>query len=1602
MTKDNCKRFLSVLLTICMLFSMFGASTVYAVDINGCTCAAEDDNHTEDCTLFVENEAVCTCTPVEGIHQEGCNLYTAPAIENEPETVYEDGCTCTPIDGIHQENCSLYAVTADDTENEISFSTGIYLDADRTQLVSALTPNGAVLNDWTYLKDSNSVEDRYLGISLNGLSMDSDKQYQLVVEMAPILYINQNSDPVLSNTTVSFTRNSPITVNTTGQYEPATYSLSNLTYLIDSGSEGLTFGLPLRFDINLWNKLDGALLGNGTDPLLEVYLQEKQEDGSFVTIEGKCVSLLQASVSGGLGYSVGFRTYVVGGSNTETKNMGADDTMRAHFGQFTNSYNGGHYISDLTIKLTMPSCTVGGTTYRLHHKDFTINCISGKAEYQESFDEETGILTITAQNVYTKSSLFDIYFTVPDALKSTPGSYKFVGYLSVISDDIQVTTNLPKEIIVDTDSKAILNTFAYKGMANVLDRETVQVFGNLAINNTAAAQNGSGPLWISLDFDSNDTKSVAVTTVNIMCDRDSPNITIRYSLINKDGTPAYPDPETGENQVFTTTIKNKHYKPGGTVSNGQYITFTRNDLAAEHSEYYFDTISYTMGNLPGNGYPYNPSAGNSPSGGGTFWGYVTTDTVPAVMPKHSIMVYRQDAEGNVGEQLLTATTTTDIDGGTKSVYGLKTATTTATVVSAGDSVTIGGTVYVPNYPYSSNNCLNNIRLGIVLPAGVTVNAASVTATYKAGNLSVDKIEQRPLENGETLCIIKFVSGQKIGYYNEYLKAISNGDTITFSIQLNTDKSMSGQPFALRERIFVAGLGQVNSASGSYKSNSTKDYYDLNENGRTDDTVGCFGEGTTTSITFEASPAELVITDSLSNKAGETGSKLNMESFADILNYNLNIACTEGGSASDFYYMIPIGKTEITADPQFVAKCQVDLELKGEVTVTTSQGTPMKVLYSTATIANYSDTLSLDWSETLPEGKTWENVTVIKVVATEDEIENGSINVISLSLGYVGAELDYEHMAGFQIKWSSRGYYHYNVGYNSSSGTRSTAGCTVTLTYTRHEPIRFTLTAAKGGEPTGEGAKSTYSFELPEFILAQQYSVKQISPYNVTLVDADYNFKNTTSTDANDHFRVKISVKKSDMDTGSDPIALEKENDIIGSLDEHSAPEFTFTIENADALTDIVTDRRVTLTLIGDNGVIVPVEITIKRELAAAEPTTSAIVAGKMYAPFVGVGEPSINVSNDSSFTAQFLTNYHPVNYTGHSIVFDSAPIKGTTITMIDYTYPDALKFYHYTVENNDTTAVSLTEFQGMGNSSDYTESTEGDLVTECLLFIVSFPETGEAIRTNSIILTKNLKTDTTKEESDKLSFTTVKKRTFALDTSVDSILSGDAFTISYTSECGVTDSRYTDRNLSLIVEPVSGESFPIDSRLVVDGTSYYLNAQGSFIIPLKAVQIGNGEVTASFYSESTETVSMQISLWASATANGSKSLMGNEVAGPISVSVKANISPSFKVTGMSNRLLEVENVSDTITVSFDTKNTKIVTVKLQKKVGADYVTQTTILEAVNGNTIADAGQGEFTVTDTSAVLKLSGSTPVGTYRLLFTVSSENEVIEVPYNFLVIE
>ena len=1489
------------------------------------------------------------------------------------------------------------------SDSGITLVANLYNDAGRTDLRTALTAEGSECEDWTY------ETDLYLGIALDGLPMTGDDRYQLVIEMAPILYLNQNSEPELAHTTVSYVQNQ-LTVNTDYSYPVKTYSLSELVYTVDKGTGSLNFGLPLRFDTNLWDKRDGSELGDETTPLLRVYVQKVGEEDSVV---GCDLKLMQITADGAIAIDSVAKFYDPD-TNNESSTLGVNDDVRLNIKRSNDTnYSGGYIYNNLKIVITLPSCTIDETKHIFEYSVPQLTIAGGSLI--PDVTENDGVLTVTAENLYyNNGSLMNLLLTVPDSIESIEGTHTFIGKVSVYADEKVIFENLEIRIPVDNNKVPDIKTYVVNGTANILRTDNVQFLGNLAIRNDAAEDNGSGLLYINYEFDQNNTNLIGVTTVNLMCDRDTEIINIKYTLVDKDGNLYTEDGKT----EFEMNVKNKHYAPASSETTNKFQRFTRNDLPAAHQEYYFKTITYTIGNLDGNTKAYQNSANKSPSSGGTFWGYLFTDQIPENKP-----VSKMTVSGNKIETL-SAVSTVNIDKNTTVSYGLQNPKISADEIDAGNYFTISGNVFVISYPYTSNTCLDDIRLGLLLPEGVSVNEASINA-YGSNNYKfpVNQVTKKELGSGKNFWTIEFESGQQLGYYNESLGTIKNGGTLRFSMQLDTNKEMSTQTIVLRDSVFVAGDQIVNGAGGSYSSNSYTDYYDLNNNSKTSDKIGSFGKNDTDSITINASPAALDITDTLRKDSGLTGSELTLDSFADTVYYDLNIACTKGGSAEDFQYYIPVAKNTYENEDSFLVgngissedaggtPLRVELKMKGPAALTTSSGTELKVLYTTDELTAYSDGATANWLEK-DEVTDWSKVTMLKIVSSEASIANGTVNTISVPLGYLGEDTAYEHYAGVQIVWKSRGFYNYTLGSNSSSGTKSTEGCELTLVYTPEKPIEFTLTAAKDRNPQGTDATNIYSFTLPQFILAQKYSIKEIKATNVTLVDKDYDFAGTDSVKANTDFRITVSVDDAADETpAQDAVDIKENGTIVGSHGGNTTPTFTFELYNADELSDIVTARYVELTLIGDNGVIVPVKINIAREMAAAEPAQSAILAGKIYVPF-NDAVTEIELSQNSAFTAQFVTNdFIPVNYKNTTLDFSEKPINGTTITMIDWTDNSDLRFYHYEFNSESDSSIPLTDFIEMGGSNHYQESDSTDSVKETLLFIVQYPLSGEKImdESDTLKLSRTLISDNSVSDSGELKYKTVEKREFSLSAEDENgdqaseFSRGESFVLSYTSECSLNnDSRYSNRNLSILISPEEGKSLPDDAVITIGDNKYHLNSSGNIIIPLDAVWNGNDDVTIAFSTAVAGDIKLNATLYASATSAGLKPMLGEAVTEAVPITLKDVVLPSFRVESMSNRLIYRADLSNIVTVDYNYLNATNITVEIQKKIGSGYVTQTNILESVNGNQNHSQGVFDVSLSKNSVELKLSATSPNGTYRILFTANGDGGTVTVPYNLIILE
>ena len=599
--------------------------------------------------------------------------------------------------------------------------------------------------------------------------------------------------------------------------------------------------------------------------------------------------------------------------------------------------------------------------------------------------------------------------------------------------------------------------------------------------------------------------------------------------------------------------------------------------------------------------------------------------------------------------------------------------------------------------------------------------------------------------------------------------------------------------------------------------------------------------------------------------------------------------------------------------------------------------------------------------------------------------------------------DYVEVAGMNNSWTSKGQYKFKIGDRTTLGLYSTDTNTLKISYTFEQQV-IELTTSPGDHTDDIGNDSKYIDILTRFKNEQTFKITNITTYNAiltTVSEMEANAHLLTGDEANRTFAFYTAL---DLNTKQD---ISQTNAILGTVSSLSTFKLNFEIFNSDVISDITTIRYIDIIIESENGVTIPVRINIKRELTVIGTVSNSISSGKQYTLF-GTTETQITISKDSSFTAQFSAeNIIPNNYKGRSLVFANTLPVGSTIVLIDLTNTNDVKYYMYEIESSDTNIVDLTKFNVMGKETKYTVTTGLEAITEKLLFIIDLPDENTLVdgMVNSINLARTLNSNVDEMSPEGLEFVTKNIREYELDATED-VEIGEEIEVEYVvSEIDYSDSKYNDRKLSLSITPTSLMTIH-DSNIEYEGNIYYLNSNNEFIIPLNDVQL-SGTYSIKFkYNSPTLKYNegicdLNIKLIASATSNAEKPHLGQTLKEE-NVKVTTSKKASLKVESMSDRVIENDELKDTVEIKYETLNlTGKVTIELQEKIGEGYITNSTLLEAINGSTMQTSGK--FNVTGIYILnLKFSQLMPKGNYQLLFTVYDSLGNVErtVAYKFIV--
>lgn len=1530
----------------------------------------------------------------------------------------------------------IYFSLAQQTENaaDISFTANLYetssyaLEGEGT----ALTTAGTQINAWEY------ATSKYLQV--NTKVPDDGKTYVVQVKTPQEFYIVSNNLTAPSGFSgVEFTKNEDLTVNGgAGTYKVNKYS-GTANFTIDGGVEISTLQLQITYDAVLWDKLGNSLLTKEGVYPLEVILCVKEDDSSLTKIKELYVSKAYSGSAYSFGFSPNY--YKPGTSNLTTQKV-----INSHYFRADSQINEWIYFEYFEMIIDLPYYTDNsGIKHYISYDASALTLASNMAyETDESIEGKLKIIIKNGLSYTEDYRITNLKFSFPESLSGNTDttSYQFKGggvtyYINNKLGEKKTLRSRADMTILTFNTRAeekVATTVfhGYTTMYSLKSDKATRFLGGLSLKNTDG-QGDSEAKELEYVFDTENSGFIHVSTINLPVDNITEYFDINYTLVDDNGEKVYLDENgnrvaegvEGAISEWKYSLKNTKYGDKNNPSSAWCFKFHRGILPKEQQNYYLKTINYTLGvvkagkSLDGSKYPNNA---------GSFWGYVKEGTTNNQKTYSTLTI--KSTSGSYSELKQQCTTT--IQSTYETAFSISEARINGKLqnsvsISAGDSISVSGQIECISYQYGNSFWLENMVLTLILPEGLTINEDSISLYTKSSSNTFlpEKVEKEIAANGNNIWKIYIPSNIAIGYASETGNKITEGAHVNFSLKLNSSYHMGQQTIALKDSLYVYSKTQTNIAGGSYAWARHLDTYDLNGDGKTDDGIGGIKETDTSSIEITPQSATFEVKDNLeiahSNNTISSGTNLKLYSKDDIITYNLHLNCTGGGMVNNFEYFMPIPKVDFNSGGYLVSTTEkaFDMALLDKTSI--SGQDLYNIYYTLDKNLNYTsagaDTVTWYTAEDMTANDlSYSDVTIIRITPKEEIIENGSQTTLSIKLKYNGT--DYIKEAGMTYTWASCGHYTYIINGRETTGNFPTDGVTATLTYeiTEEKMDKITLTAAKNMTPLLGGnvrEKATSIENVPLFKNSQTFRITNVETYNVNLKTKEYIQANTNMSGAEANGQFGITVK---LNSGEekDILSTASTNNItIGTVGAEKETQFTYKIYNLNTLSDASSTRYIKVTYETDNGVMLTQKINIQLELTEAQDPKSAIVAGNRYRIYDDT-TTQISISQDSSFTTQFVSNYIPDVYTNKRLDFSSNMPVGTSIIILDKLKENTNYTYWYYKVEQETASISLSDFKKMGtDATNYTNAQGQEQLEEIFLVLVNFKNsTGLSKGPYSLKLV--LSGENVEEvNSSELTFNIKNKRTFAVNTSSEKVKYGEDFTINYTMQASSgTETIYSGNKISLVLTPKT--NIPEDTCITANGTNYYHNSNNQFIIPCSNVMGDDGNITVNINSDMLKHIGdefeFDVELWVGATSNASSPLMGQKKASTtILVQDEQQSKASLKVTGITARLIDYNSLNNLQTISFEYRIDAncVATVELQQKIGSAYEIVTDKLNSVNGNTTHNKGVYALTLDSTatngSADFKLSTQTTIGTYRLVFKIFNNNgeQILEVPYSFLVI-
>ena len=936
---------------------------------------------------------------------------------------------------------------------------------------------------------------------------------------------------------------------------------------------------------------------------------------------------------------------------------------------------------------------------------------------------------------------------------------------------------------------------------------------------------------------------------------------------------------------------------------------------------------------------------------------------------------------------------------------------------------------------NSYHVMESPVLYLCLPVGVSI-AGTDQGTLSFSGKSVKATSVHLLENSS--CAVGGVQAQwwAVEFDNKNMVG-----SATISVQVSTDRLMGSVIWDLNNAAAIRTKGQFlksasSSTCGSDKINKVSDLTNANQPATVQklgevlssdkyrdeyasDNLGLvyykYAESRILNISRAEAKLDVSTSLALGSQTASAGATLKVTNENAALKYDVNISSSEGGTAKDFSYYIPIVKEGAALDASaFVTGNDYSLKLTKEIgiTGTNSDGgavtrMPFDVLYTTEVNQTSSSIQNLGsdkWKTADGLNGDFSKVTAVKIVTNTDEggnpsaIRAGSSFRFELELAYDNAGGNFAANAGRSVSWRTFGHYTYTLSSGSETTNTYPSGVnSVKLSYVSDRtdnPIGVTLDASKSTSVT------TDSIDLSQtFALDKTFKIKSIAPSNLTLTGDDPS--KLSGTKANETFKIGFGLNGGNRRLLSQGVG--------GSFTVNKNTEVTaqISVDFSSALSETATPRYVDVAF-GDDDVDITVRINLIRVYTPAAAKDAGVVAGEHYS--VPKVSNSVTVASNSAFTALFpIKGFVPSNYSSQKLKWKTADDgaaaipNGTTIVMVGLKSDNTPESYWLYRSTGNSSEIDLNQFRNMSNGKPFTYDTASTSSASLkYLFVVNFEHAGPAKGSYKIAFGADAVDGATK-------FVDVDKDVTLVDSGAYR-LEANANEVTYTvTDANGDESFRSGKTLALVITPSRGTALPADAKINDGATNYVQNDKKEFVVPIGIIEAGSASKSFSIVSSQLPPVGANYQLDAklmlvnstdatspdAGTQVGATALMTLEVA-------KAD-TPAISVSG--TRIATVAEWDRGQALSFRAQvipnGGSVGVTAYSGLTGNSQVTD--LLSSVNGQFEMKDGAGVYNASGSpTGKLQLSSQAKPGTYRLVFDIknSAGATLLTVPYAIIV--